>query len=654
MAYMFTRRPPPTNALLCIVTLLFGFAGNLLYAEDTPPEETVTLNLQKADIRVLINTVADMTGKSFVVDPRVKGNVTVISSAATSVDSLYDVFLSILKVHGFVAVPAGDVIKIIPDATAKQTGGDLTADGQRRYRDEIVTAVIPVEHAEAAGLVPILRPLLPQEAHLAAHANSNVLVGADTAGNIRRLMEVIEELDVPPTEYDIEVVELEYAIAADIVDLVEKVMPKKAKAGSNEQPLLTADPRTNTLLLAGPTQRRLRLRSLIKLLDVPVDEDGTIEVIYLKFAAASELAGVVRGIFGGGTSQRRAAAGANTQQGAAAGTGNARSGRIQIQADESTNALILQGSPADLKRARAIIAQLDIRRSQVLVEGIIAEVSNIASDELGIQWQTSQPGTSNGAFAGTLFPGVNSGAIDDPFDDTLGSPIGTGLTLGLFRAGNIRALLRALESDSYTNVLSTPSLVTLDNAEAEILVGQNVPFVTGQFTNNATTPDNPFQTIERQDVGVILRVSPQVNEGDTVTMEIEQEVSSIAPSTTGSDLITNERSIVTTVLVDDGETIVLGGLIQDDLRESEQKVPFIGNLPVIGSFFKNSVDDVTKSNLMVFLRPTILRTPERATEVTERRIEHIREVQEEQNSKIGDIYPNKKGPQWEDFDGLLD
>ncbi|MGH8598494.1 MAG: secretin N-terminal domain-containing protein, partial [Gammaproteobacteria bacterium] len=354
-------------------------------------------------------------------------------------------------------------------------------------------------------------------------------------------------------------------------------------------------------------------------------------VIYLRYASAKDLVPVLQAI--GDRSQAPGAAQANRRRPnvPVLVPGGNTSGMFQVQADESTNAVIVQAPPELLAQIREVIAKLDIRRAQVLVEGIVAEVSNNKADELGVQWQTTVP--RDGVFAGTLLPGVAAGPIPDPFVADSVPSLLTGLTLGYFSAGDLRTLIRALSGDQYTNVLSTPTLMTLDNAEAEIVVGQNVPFITGQFTNNATTPDNPFQTIERQDVGILLKVKPQINEGDTLTLEIEQEVSSVDRATTGVDLITNKRSIKTSVLVDDQQIIVLGGLISDELREIKTKVPLLGDIPLLGYLFSNTNSDFTKTNLMVFLRPTIVRDRATNKALTGTRYEDIRKKQEGQEQE---------------------
>ncbi len=614
------------------------------------PDEEITLNFKGADIQALIESVSEMTGRNFIVDPRVKGTVTVVSSAPTSLDGLYDVFLSILKVHGFTAVTSGDVTKIVPDVTARMEAGVVTGSPSRLPAEEIVTMVVPLKYAEAANLVPILRPLLPQEAHLAAHPDSNVLIVADAAANVERLLSVIRKVDKKITQ-NFELIQLEHANAADVIQIISSIEqanggPTEAKSGAALP--LVADTRTNSILLGGDDNTdKVRYRALISSLDIAVEDDGGIEVVYLKYATAADLVPVLQSVASGETAaatvENRARP--NRVRGAAAA-------EVQVQADEVTNALIIQAPPDIMRTLKEVTTKLDIRRAQVLVEGVIAEVSSDHVDELGVQWHTNLPET--GIVAGTRFPGQVSGPIDSPFDLDDSVNFLDGLTIGYLRAGDLRSLIRALSGDQFTNVLSTPSLVTLDNSEAEIVVGQNVPFITGQFTNNATTPDNPFQTIERQDIGILLRVRPQINEGDTVTMEISQEISSIAADTTGSDLITNKRSIVTNVLVDNRETIVLGGLISEDLQENSQKVPFLGDLPLIGELFKNTRSDSIKRNLMVFLRPTIMRDKSTNLELSSKQYDKIRNHQIEHEDRPGRSLLHRDGPVLPAFKGLLE
>ncbi len=610
--------------------------------------EELTLNFKGADIHALIATVSELTGRNFVVDPRVKGTVTVVSSAPTRRDALYDVFLSILKVHGFTAIVSGDVTKIVPDVNAKMEAGQVAGGSLNSPGDEVVTVVVPLEHVQAVNLVPILRPLLPQQAHLAAQPDSNMLVVADSAANVERLLRVVRRLDRRNTQ-DIEIIRLEHAEAEDVVALIESI--ESANRGVPEvkgqaQLPVVADPRTNSIMLGGDSPiEKSRLRALISHLDTPVVGNETIEVIYLKYATAADLVPVLQGVATGGATSVD-----GTRAKAKKSGGTSRD--VHVQADAVTNALIIQAPPDVMRTLKIVTNKLDIRRAQVLVEGVIAEVTSAHADELGVQWQTNLP--SDGIVASTRFPGRVSGPIDSPFDP--GDVVGflDGLTVGYLSGGDLRTLIRALSGDQFANVLSTPSLVTLDNSEAEIVVGQNVPFITGQFTNNATTPDNPFQTIERQDIGILLRVRPQINEGDTVALEISQEISSIAADTVGSDLITNKRSILTNVLVDNRQTVVLGGLISDDLQENTQKIPLLGDLPLIGELFRNSSSDIVKRNLMVFLRPTIMRDKATNVELSGRQYEHIRGVQIEHEQRGGRALLHRDGPILPEFDGLLE
>ena len=654
-------RAPKPYVLVLIAALIALFTAAAIAADDPPgvtieSNDELTLNFKGADIHALIATVSELTGRNFVIDPRVKGTVTVVSSAPTDRDALYDVFLSILKVHGFTAIPSGNVTKIVPDVTAKSEAGPVGGAQEKSVTDAIVTVVVPLQHVQSTNLVPILRPLLPQQAHLAAHPDSNTLIVADSASNVDRLMRVIRKIDRKNTQ-DIEIIRLEHAQADEVIALVESIesanqVRPEVKAQS---PLpMVADARTNSIILGGSNDAdKVRYRTLISHLDVPVEGDDTIEVIYLKYATAADLVPVLQSVAAGSS----AAGVADPRQGQQPqNRRRARAGApgdlVNVQADDVTNALIIQAPPDMMRTLKTVTEKLDIRRAQVLVEGIIAEVSSTNTDELGVQWQTNLP--DDGIVAGTRFPGRVSGPLDSPFDPTDSVGFFDGLTIGYIRSGDLRALIRALSGDQFTNVLSTPSLVTLDNSEAEIVVGQNVPFITGQFTNDATTPDNPFQTIERQDIGILLRVKPQINEGDTVSLEISQEISSIASDTIGSDLITNKRSIVTNVLVDDRETVVLGGLISDDLQENSEKVPLLGDIPLIGELFKNSRSDFVKRNLMVFLKPTIIRDKATNLELSGRQYDHIRDTQIEHEDRTGRSILHRDGPILPEYDGLLE
>ena len=633
----------------------------------TKVERSLTLNFKDADIRSFISAVSELTKRNFVIDPRVQGKVTVVSAAPTDPDDLYQVFLSILKVHGFTAVAKDGMTTIIPEMLAKQDDTPTIAPGSMRKGEDVVTGVIPVHFVSAAELVPVLRPLLPQDSHMAATAGTNVLVIADTASNVERMLQIVSKLDVDNTA-GVDVIHLQNAVATEIVTILDGLVTKTqgaAPPAAGSVTAFAADDRTNSVLVAGTPQSKLRYRSIIANLDGPQSENNVIRVVPLRYANARDISDTLQEAATGQASAPRsesrglskqdsaqsmgapALSNSRPQTGGGGGGGSPGAqnagalGVVRITADEITNSLIVQGPPRDVKKVMAVITQIDVRRAQVLVEGIIAEVSSSKSDELGVQWKTNLPNT--GVLGATNFTGKASGAIDSPFSATDAGQFLGGLTLGYFSGGDLRTLVRVLSGDNATNVLSTPSLMTLDNAEAEIVVGQNVPFVTGQFTNNTTTPDNPFQTIQRQDVGIKLRVKPQINEGNTVTMDIEQEVSSVDESTRGADIITNKRSIKTSVQVDNGAIVALGGLIGDDARSNRDKIPVLGDIPVLGNLFKNARRSSSKTNLMVFLRPQIVRDRAGAASLSRERYEDIRSKQQQQNGDRTELLLPQRG-----------
>lgn len=596
----------------------------------------VTLNLNNADIRALISAVSDMTGRSFVVDPRVQGQVTVISQGPMDRATLYEVFLSVLKVHGFAAVTSGRVVKIVPDAVAKQDATPV-ADGRLPPDESLVTLVVPLQNVDAPSVIAAIQPFVPPTGHLTAHPEGKLIILSDTAANADRTLELIRRID-QAVNREIEVVRLQYAQAQELATVLTGLSAAAPDAAA-QAPAIIADTRTNSLLFGGSRQRRLELRALISHLDTPIERVGSTEVIYLRYAVAEDLAAILRNA--GSTPAEGTTAAAQPAAAPAAPSGGPLDPSVQILADPATNALIIKAGPDRMREFKNIIRQLDVRRAQVFVEGVIAEVSDNAARELGLQWRSSASRDDGRIFGGTTFSGTQAGSID-AFP---GNPVslGTGLALGFYSGGTVRALLRALAADTFSNILSTPTLVTLDNEEAEIVVGQNVPFVTGQFTNQSTTPDNPFQTIQRQDVGILLRVKPQINEGDSVKLTLSQEVSSVVPGTTGPDLTTNKRSIKTNVLADDGQVIVIGGLIQNDARESVQKVPLLGDLPLLGNLFRNKRTDNIRTNLMVFLQPHIIRDARSSSNLTASKYDYIRARQQAGSGDDISLLPSPKG-----------
>jgi len=597
--------------------------------------ETSTLNFKGADIRAVISSIAEATGKNFIVDPRVKGKVTLISNRAMGKDEIYKVFLSILEVHGYTAVPSGKTIKIVPDADAKHSAMPFVSSRQPGKGDEAVTRVIEIEHVTAAQLVPILRPLVPPQGHLAAYPQSNVLIISDRAANIARLVKIIKRID-QPTSGEIEIVQLENAVASDLVRVLTSLRQQAGKKNlKGSKPMLVADERTNSILIGGERAERLQLRAIISHLDTPSEVVGDTHVIYLRYAKAKDLVPVLTGV--GKTKN-------TTDKKAKAAPTSSRQ-PFDIQADESTNALVITAAPAVFRSLKSVIAQLDVRRAQVMVEAIIAEVSSDRAAELGVQWLLDGSGGDNPVGAinfgsgSSSISGLAQGAARAAASGAGGagaalSAIGSGMTIGLgqFSSGtfNFAGLIRALEGDGITNVLSTPNLVTMDNEEAEIFVGQELSIPTGAFANTggASSSVNPFTTFERKQVGIRLKVKPQINEGDAIRLDIEQTVDGIAGGAAGAgDIITSERSIKTSVLVDDGKMLVLGGLIKDDLVETEQKVPLLGDIPLLGALFRYTSVKKVKTNLMVFLRPTILRTKEDSFKLTRSKYNFIRSEQ---------------------------
>lgn len=609
----------PLHPIRCLATL---WLACMLSISSLSAETGVTLNLKDADIQSFIETVAEISGKNFVVDPRVKAKVTVVSARPMDRAEIYQVFLSVLQVHGFATVEVGEVIKILPDVNAKQGAGNVITNNSSVKGDELVTRVIEIKHVAAAQMVPILRPLVPQQGHLAAYPGSNVLVISDRGANIARLEKIIRKIDRPDAQ-EIEVIPLQHASANEVVQILNSLRTASGQAAQTPgAPVLAADERTNSILLSGDSTSRVRIRGLIAHLDTPIEGTGNTRVVFLHYAKAEEIAPILLGI-----SEFENAEGGTTT--------SASREDVDIQADETNNALVITAPPAKFESLRRVIGQLDIRRAQVLVEAIIAEVSTDLMKELGAEAFLVPTGADPD---GPAISSVNTGnllsILQNPFS------IGQGLSLGAADlAGSTQwgFLLRALEGDASTNILSTPTLVTLDNEEAEIVVAQNVPFITGQFTNTGSGTDsavNPFQTIERQDVGITLRITPQINEGNSVKLDIEQESSSISSSSVASDLITNERRIATSVLVDDQDILVLGGLTQDDHRDTVTKTPLLGDIPLLGNLFRSTQTTKTKQNLMVFIHPVILRDSASATLATDSKYNYLRARQLE--SKIED------------------
>ena len=641
------RTPWHLVALLTAMALTCGSAQ----AQQANSQATITPNYKDADLAQITEAVSAVTGKTFIIDPRVKAQVTMLSSTPMSPNAFYEAYLSILQVHGYVAVPAGNTIKIIPDANARQVPANDLPGSVSSSSDELVTQVIAVHNVSAAQLVPILRPLIPQYGQLAAYAASNMLIITDRANNVSRMMRIIERID-RASDDEIEVITLQSATAAEIVKTVNSLSATggAAPAAEGGQPLkVVADDRTNSILLSGDKSARLRIKTLITYLDTPLQSGGNTRIRYLEYADSEDLAKKLKEQIQGIT---QAATGAPT--GAAAATSTTASNSTSIWGDKGTNALIVSAPPKIMEQIMAIVDKLDIRRAQVQVEAIVVEVSANKTAELGVNWALYGSDGSNVPAA--VFNGGSTTISSLAGIATSGNftSLPTGTTLGIGRivdsGASFAAILRLLKEDGNTNVISTPSIITLDNEEAKIEVTQQVPLITGQYTNGNSTGGsnntvNPFTTVQRQDVGTKLTITPQINKGNSVLLKISQEASSLSQQTgDAGSLITNKRAITNQVMVDDGQTIVLGGLLEDNLTEGKSQVPILGSIPLIGNLFKARNSKKVKTNLLVFIKPTILRDGAQATIETNSKYNFIRDMQLERNHGKATLQPGEKQP----------
>ena len=556
-------------------------------------QEGWTINLRDADIRAFIDQISQLTGQTFIVDPRVKGQVSVVSNATLSLSEVYQLFLSVMAIHGFSVLTQGEVARIVPNAEAKSEAGGGPSGG-----DLLETRVIQVQHSSATELIPLIRPLVPQYGHLAAVSSANALIISDRSANIARIEDLVRQLDRTESD-DFSVINLQYGWALDIAEVLTNTLAR-GEGGDTAGSRIIADSRTNRLIFTGPAQARQKLASLAQTLDTPSTRSANTRVIRLRHNDAKALAETLGDISEG------LAAPVDGE------TVTSRPQNILIRADESLNALVMLADPELIGQLESIVRQLDVPRAQVMVEAAIVEVSGDITDALGVQWAVDARGGTGGA-GGVSFgnTGLSIGRVLNSINDNeIPANLPDGAIIGI-GTRSFGALITALSANSKSNLLSTPSLLTLDNQEAEILVGQNVPFQTGAYTTDAAGATNPFTTIEREDIGVTLRVIPHINEGATLRLEIEQEISSIAPTASltaqAVDLVTNKRSIKSTILAEDGQVIVLGGLIQDDITRTDSKVPLLGDIPFLGALFRSTQETQVKRNLMVFLRPTVIR-----------------------------------------------
>ena len=604
-------------------------------------EQTWQLNIKNADITEFTNQVAAMTGKTFIISPKVKGKVTVISNSRMNREAIYQLFLSVLRVHGFTTIESGNIVKIEQLTLGKQSPSTSgTAMGE-----QLVTRVVTVHNLNSQELVKILRPLIPQQGSIGFLTNPNVLIIGDHVDNIDRLVKLIRQIDVAD-EDEIEVIPLQHAWVGTIVTLLEKLAPQQLAQGAKGPQRITviANERDNSLILRGKAKSIADILKLVNKLDKPASSNGSTRVFYLGHADAVDIAPII--------SELVAAQTASNEQ-------SASGQETSIQADESLNAIVAKADPGIMREIAEIIEMLDIPRTQVLIEAAIVEISLDYSKSLGVSIAgvdrsgSSVPlfNTALGGALNTLFQSVDSDGIFDPIGATgaLSTPT---LAVAKFDTNgfSFAAIVQALQSNTEANLLSTPHITTVDNKEARISVGQEVPFRTGSFTTSSDGASNPFTTIQRQDVGLELVVTPHVYNGSRVRLEISQEVSNVVPSVTigeggFSDIVTNKRTLETTVIVDDRQTIVLGGLIRDDITLVKSQVPFLGSIPFLGKLFQSNSTSKVKRSLLIFLRPTVLRSPKDVEQVTQRKYNDIWEIviesegrEEDQVIPLEDLY----------------
>jgi general secretion pathway protein D len=659
----FKRRIATVLALAALLVSVTLPAAPPVKPQDGP---TITPNYKDADLSQIIQAVAEVTGKNFIIDPRVNAKVTMLSATPMTPDQFYQAFLSVLQVYGYIAVPAGKVIKIIPNTDQRQVPANDLPENVSSTSDEIVTQIITTRNISAAALVPILRPFVPQYGQLAAYPGGNMLIISDRASNVNRIVRIIERMDQSGDE-PVEVIALHNASAADVVRVINSLNSGGQGAeGGGSAVKIVADERTNSILLTGEKQPRLKLKALIINMDTPLATGGDTQVRYLRYADAEKISDKLKGQ---ATASAKAQGGPPTASPAGGGGGTSNvDASVTIWADVATNALIITAPPKIMKSLMAVIDKLDIRRAQVQVEAIIVEVDVNKSSNIGVQWLLD--GGNNYGYGVTNLPGSGTSIVDlaaavlgvsgntttatTATTSSLSSAtVGTGASFALGKYNSstgkgFAALIQALRSDGTSNIISTPSLITMNNEEAEVKVTQEIPLITGSYSSstasvNGTT--SPFTTIQREEVGTILKVTPHINEGNSVQLKIEQEDSSPGAKLTDSaDISTNKRSIKTTVLIEDGGVIVLGGLMSDTVTESEDRVPGLGAIPLIGNLFKSRSGSRQKKNLLVFIRPSIMRDAEATENTSEAKYNEVRQDQRSLHKGHITLLPGEKQP----------
>lgn len=652
---------------MMLAAIISGTA-NLVMAQVEPAgqnaagEQAWTVNFNDSDIQEVIKFIAGATGKTIIIDPKVRGPIKVINTKPLNAKELYELFLASLDVHGFTAVESGNIVRIVMNRDARNL--PIPTENNVRNKDDLyITQVIPLKNTSAAKILAALRPLVPQYGHLTTYEPSNALIITDTRANVARMNELVVQLDkIGMTHTD--VIPLKYANSADVVAMLTQLeKPDPNRGMTTSPPVIVADKRTNAVVVSGDDLTRQRLKLLIDDLDRPQTRNNNVRVFYLKYAKAEEVAKVLSGML-------QSVGGGKPAEGAPPNTTQAA-----VQADEATNSVLITADVETMNTLLSIVDSLDIRRAQVLVEAIIVEITGNNSKEIGIEWmyQADDSGfggfTSGGTMAKVGAPALS--LLNDPSSETALEALAGGINsvgapvFGVGRLGNnvdFLSVLKLLQTTESSNILSTPSLLTTDNSEASILVGQQVPFVTGSYSgfNNGGTNNggnnsfsSPFNTVNREDVGIKLQVTPHINEGDSLVLDIEQEISSVIGNTQNSPNgpTTSKREIKTQILAGDGQTVVLGGLIEDQVNKGDQRVPVLGSIPVLGHLFRSQSASKRKTNLLIFLKPTIIRTDDVLTGATAEKYRTLRDQQVQFQRSRG-ILMDKRDvpilPEWEE------
>lgn len=642
---VFVQRLIRQRAMAVLGALLLGLSLGV------SAQQTWTVNFKDTDIQEVIKFVADATGKTIVVDPKVRGQVRVISQEPVNREELYQLFLSIIDVQGFTAVETGQVVRVVPNRDARSLPVPTGSDSQEAD-DTYVTQVIKLKNISASRVLPTLRPLVPQHGHLSAYDASNAIIVTDTRANIKRLQKIIAQIDQSSVT-ETELIYLDFAPAEDLAGLITQLMQSSTEESGRPQLSLVPYARTNAILVHGDEMQRRRVKRLVENLDRPSARNSNVRVVYLKYAQAENVAQVLNGM-----AQNIQGEGQQGQQ--------SQNSEVNIQADEDTNSLLITADGDTMEALLSVVDSLDIRRAQVLVEAIIVEMEDTDGQELGIQWlyRDDSGGFASSSRGDGSAAAIGQGALDDTDDglNTLASAVSqvSGEVFGVGRLeedGDFLVLLNMLQENSSTNILSTPNLLTTDNNTASISVGQNIPFATGSFSSTgggSSNPVNPFRTIERRDVGILLEVTPQINTGDSLVLDISQEVSSVSSLNNPDGPITNQRTIETQVMAGNGETIVLGGLIEEEVQTSEQRVPFLGSIPVMGHLFRNQTNSISKTNLLVFIRATVIEDDQMLRGATAEKYKALRKQQEQRRGSGGMIFDDRQIPLLPEWQEQLD